>query len=915
LAIERSLAASVLGIEEATTSTNGDSTGDTGGTGGTGDTGSAGGSDDGETTSTSTSPVGGNEIHISTETQHVQNYQTIAALKDGRYVVTWQSWGQDGSVGGIYGQILDAQGNAVGSEFQVNSEGAGQQNIPTVTALDDGGFQIVWSDYGQAPPANAANAAHVYGQRYDNTGSAVGTNFQINTYSDDNLNYYQSIATLNDGKVAVVWNSDDQDGDEGGIYGQLYDADGTALGTEFQVSTTTAKDQTKPDLAPLSDGGFLVSWQTENDSGTATNIYGKKFDSTGAEVASPEAVTQGTTSSATQVLQESNLLSTIAPNGTNVSAGRGVWLDLAPGGQSPNYTVIDLAAGQDVLSGPHRAVQQADGSWEFYNDSTLVLKSDIGEVVINEPNVAVKHPGKDLFSWIPKGTTNLQLEFKTYGNREMGDDDINIFTRDGKHIAGSDISNATWSQLGFNTEADLNNNLLTEANGFNSTATYDGSALNSGGTEYSVPPTNETTVAGMKIKYSMDDDLGDPANPANNASLNNTILERGAGNININNGYETVTIDTVTEDLLVFVNGATYEGGEVLIHMSGDNIYQQGQEYAYERFDLTATWDSMPTAADAVNAVAGGSGTTAGSEFQINTTTTNDQTSPSVAGLADGGFVTAWGADDQDGDGSGIYSQRYDSAGNKIGAEQKVNTTTSGNQTDPAVTALSDDGYVVVWTSDGDQDGSGSGVYGQQFDSDGNTVGTEFLVNSYTTDDQKLPDVVGSADGKFFATWTSQEQDGDDGGVYGRIFDIGTTSTGETSGSGDTGSGDAGSGDDTGGTGNTTEEPAPATRSVQDITFSTFEDSQEAIRIADRAIEQLSTMASSIGAVMNRFETVVRNLGSMHVNQSATRSRIMDADIAKETADLTRVSVMQQAGTAVLAQANQQPQLVLQLLG
>ena len=200
-----------------------------------------------------------------------------------------------------------------------------------------------------------------------------------------------------------------------------------------------------------------------------------------------------------------------------------------------------------------------------------------------------------------------------------------------------------------------------------------------------------------------------------------------------------------------------------------------------------------------------------------------------------------------------------------------------------------------MWGSDGDPDGDGSGVYGQRFDSDGNALGDEFLVNSGTTGNQKWPSVAGDADNNFIATWTSTDADSE--GVSGRVFSTGDTDGGDEDGGGT----DPGS--------------TPATRSIQDITFNTFADAQEAIAIADRALSQLSTMASSIGAVMNRFEGVVRNLSSMHENQSASMGRIMDADIALETADLARLSVMQQASTAVLAQANLQPQLVMQLLG
>jgi len=88
-----------------------------------------------------------------------------------------------------------------------------------------------------------------------------------------------------------------------------------------------------------------------------------------------------------------------------------------------------------------------------------------------------------------------------------------------------------------------------------------------------------------------------------------------------------------------------------------------------------------------------------------------------------------------------------------------------------------------------------------------------------------------------------------------------------------------------------------------------------AITTIDRALNSISDMRANLGALQNRFESTIANLANVVENISAARSRIQDADIADETSKLTKNSILQQAGTAVLAQANQQPQLALQLLG
>ncbi|MDH5470212.1 MAG: flagellin [Gammaproteobacteria bacterium] len=87
-----------------------------------------------------------------------------------------------------------------------------------------------------------------------------------------------------------------------------------------------------------------------------------------------------------------------------------------------------------------------------------------------------------------------------------------------------------------------------------------------------------------------------------------------------------------------------------------------------------------------------------------------------------------------------------------------------------------------------------------------------------------------------------------------------------------------------------------------------------ALGTVDTALDTVTTTRATYGAVQNRFESVINNLTVASENQAAARSRIMDADFAMETANLTRLQILQQAGTAMVAQANQVPQSVLSLL-
>jgi flagellin len=107
---------------------------------------------------------------------------------------------------------------------------------------------------------------------------------------------------------------------------------------------------------------------------------------------------------------------------------------------------------------------------------------------------------------------------------------------------------------------------------------------------------------------------------------------------------------------------------------------------------------------------------------------------------------------------------------------------------------------------------------------------------------------------------------------------------------------------------------AEGSGSVSSVDISTQAGAQKAISILDKAIDQVSTQRADLGAVNNRLDFTVSNLANISEKTTAARSRIMDADFAAETANLSRSTVLQQAASAMLAQANQRPQNVLSLL-
>jgi len=110
------------------------------------------------------------------------------------------------------------------------------------------------------------------------------------------------------------------------------------------------------------------------------------------------------------------------------------------------------------------------------------------------------------------------------------------------------------------------------------------------------------------------------------------------------------------------------------------------------------------------------------------------------------------------------------------------------------------------------------------------------------------------------------------------------------------------------------EVEAAGTTTVNNLSVATRSQAVVTIASVDQALEDVDSIRGGLGAIQNRFESTIANLNNVSENLSAARSRILDADIAMETSDMTKQNILQQAGVSILAQANQAPQLALSLL-
>ena len=156
-----------------------------------------------------------------------------------------------------------------------------------------------------------------------------------------------------------------------------------------------------------------------------------------------------------------------------------------------------------------------------------------------------------------------------------------------------------------------------------------------------------------------------------------------------------------------------------------------------------------------------------GSDFQVNSYTTGNQTYPGVAVAPGGDFFVVWQSDGSAGTDTDIPSvqgQRFDTAGTPIGGEFQINTWTTDTQSWPQIGIADNGNAVVVWQSVGSTgtDNQTWSIQGQRFDSAGNTLGENFQINSYTTGSQKFPDLAVRPNGDFVVAWSSNGSAGTD---------------------------------------------------------------------------------------------------------------------------------------------------------
>jgi hypothetical protein len=223
-------------------------------------------------------PVGG-EIRANTLTSGDQGDPAVATDAQGNFVVIWTNAASFSNTK-VAGQRFDASGHPLGSEFQVNTFSNGGQSRPGVGMDAAGNFVVVWMSHGQIPPAFFS----VLGRRYDSAGNPLGGEFEISTGQST---IFPTVAMAANGSFMALWEGRAAGTfDADNLYVRLYDANGTPQTAPLQVTTTPAFSfRSAVTAAPLGD--WIVAW------GSGGNVLVRRYDAAGAPLGPESQIGSG----------------------------------------------------------------------------------------------------------------------------------------------------------------------------------------------------------------------------------------------------------------------------------------------------------------------------------------------------------------------------------------------------------------------------------------------------------------------------------------------------------------------------------------------------------------------------------------------------------------------------------------------
>ena len=223
-------------------------------------------------------PLDALDIPVNVFTDNDQYLPSVAMDAAGNFVVTWESDGQDGDGYGIFARRFDALGKPLDAlDIPVNVFTDNYQWSPSVAMDAAGNFVVTWESYFQD-----GDGSGIFARRFDALGNPLDAlDIPVNVFTD-NDQYDPSVAMDAAGNFVVTWESYCQDGDSSGIFARRFDALGNPLDAlDIPVNVFTDNDQSGPSVAMDAAGNFVVTWDSYGQDGDSYGIFARRFDALG----------------------------------------------------------------------------------------------------------------------------------------------------------------------------------------------------------------------------------------------------------------------------------------------------------------------------------------------------------------------------------------------------------------------------------------------------------------------------------------------------------------------------------------------------------------------------------------------------------------------------------------------------------
>ena len=607
----------------------------------------------------------------------------VAVATNGTFTLAWRDYRNGNS--DIYCQRYDNNGTALGSNFLVNDDaGGGYQSSPTIGVDGEGNFVIAWQD-------DRNGNYDIYCQRYDNSGTVSGSNFLVN---DDVGGGYQSSPSIGvdgEGNFVITW-CDDRNGNWD-IGAQRYDADGTALGSNFMVNDDEGSSrQNGPTIVVDVNGNFMIVWDDYRNGNY--DIYAQLYNAGCTALGSNFIVNDDEGDSR-------HFCPTIGVDGEG------------------NFVI----AWQDERNGNYDIYCQRYDENGTAQDSNYLVNDDIGGEYKSSPSVGVDGEGNFIIAWEDRRSGNTDIYCQLYN-------------------AGG---TALCSNFRVNDDVGSSNQILpTIGVGISGNFVIAWQDNRNGNADIYCQRYNDNGTA-LGSNFLVNDDIGSgyQSSPTIGVDGEDNFMIAWTDNRNGNYDIYCQRYDA---------NG-TVLGYNFLVNDDGDIKFQTYPTIGVDgEGNFIIAWeDNRNGNYDIYCQRYNENGTTLGSNFRVNNDWgSSEQYHPTIGLDSSSNFVIAW-VDNRNGN-ADIYAQRYDIMGVVIGSNIRVSDDEgSSYQFSPTIGVDREDNFVIAWV---DNRNGNADIYATRFDNKGNALCSNFMVNDDDgSNSQKYPTIGMDSRGNFEIAW------------------------------------------------------------------------------------------------------------------------------------------------------------------